>query len=111
MGTATAILGGAAMAALISGIFGLIGRALDKKDGKHTKCDEHLTLLTEAQMVSMYDRIKYLGTCYIADKEIATDDLEALLRMHDVYHRLGGNGYLDAIMTKVCDLPIKEAAK
>lgn len=59
----------------------------------------------------LYDRIKWLGKSYIAKGGISTEELEDLVKMHDIYHSLGGNGFLDAIMDSVKALPIEKGAK
>ena len=94
-----AILSGACAAAFVSGLFGLINRALDKKSDTNA-----------ALVIILYDRVKYLGKKYIDEGCISADDLCDLIKMHEVYHRLGGNGFLDEIMKKVKALPMKEEA-
>ena len=86
-----AIFGSGALAALISGIFGLIRDRKAKKDGMRAGVRQLL-----------YDKIKYLGRKYIAAGEVSEEDLEDLIDMHKIYHdELEGNGYLDHIMTEV----------
>lgn len=87
-----AVLGSSATAAIISGLFGLI-----KKRGGVAAGVRQL----------LYERIKYLGKCYIANKQISCEDLEDLIAMHKIYHTdLDGNGYLDTLMDAVKKLPI-----
>ena len=99
-----AILSGSCAAAIVSGVFGLINRRLDRKE----KCSGDIALLKEGQVIELYDRIKYLGRSYISDRVIDGEDLEDLIKMHNTYHKLGGNGYLDSIMDKVRALPLNE---
>ena len=92
-----AILGSGALSALISGIFALLRDKKAKKDGVRAGVRQLL-----------YDKIKYLGRKYVADGEVSCEDLEDLMDMHKIYHDdLGGNGYLDHIMTQVKKLRLK----
>lgn len=62
-----------------------------------------------AGKIILRDRIKYLGKNYIYNNEIDMEDLSDLIEMHEIYHgKLGGNGGLDHLMTKVKKLPIKK---
>lgn len=90
-----AILGSSALAAIISGIFGLIGSRQQKESG-----------VEAGVRILLYERIKFLGTRYVEKKYISNDDYEDLLKMHQVYHNaLKGNGFLDDIMEQVKKLP------
>ena len=44
----------------------------------------------EAQKVLMIDRVRYLGSSYIHDGEIALEDKENLAEMYQAYKALGG---------------------
>lgn len=63
--------------------------------------------LAHGQKTILHDRIKYLGRCYIKDEAIRLDDREDLLKMHDAYHQLGGNGNLNALIDDVLELPLR----
>ena len=91
-----AIIGSGALSAIISGVFGLVQNRKKKKDG-----------LRDGVRIMLYDRIKHLGRKYIADEEVSAEDLEDLISMHTIYHELGGNGFLDSVMSQVKALPIK----
>ena len=92
-----AIIGSGALSSIIAGIFSLIQNRKNKKDG-----------VSKGVRQLLYDRIKYLGRCYISDGTISAEDLEDLMQMHGIYHTdLGGNGYLDNLMEQVKRLPIK----
>lgn len=57
----------------------------------------------------LYNDIKTFAKTYIARGSITMEELEDLHTMHAVYHKdLDGNGYLDAIMAKVNELPVTE---
>lgn len=91
-----AVIGSSATAAIISGIFSLAKGRRRKHDG-----------VTTGVRQLLYDRIKYLGRCYIDRKEISSEDLEDIIEMHRIYHDdLDGNGYLDSLMDAVKKLPI-----
>ena len=66
--------------------------------------------LINADRYIMFDRIRYLGQKYVAEKEVDFDDRRILNQMHDVYHNeLGGNGDLKELMDAVNALPLKKA--
>ena len=86
-----AILGSSALAAIISGVFGLIGNRQQKESG-----------VEAGVRILLYERIKFLGTRYVEKKYVSND----LIKMHQVYHNaLKGNGFLDDIMEQVKKLP------
>lgn len=114
------ILAGAAGAALVTGIFGVImwflNRHATKTDRKeNTKIADcaargqeisDLRKLVESLVVAdrtiLYDRIKHLAKAYIKRGWITVEEYEDLKNMHKVYHdSLHGNGFLDDIMTEV----------
>lgn len=83
----------------------LLNRADKKKEREEAKNDKDDDL-KEAVMYLMYDRINYLANTYIQRGSIEHGELEVLKKMHACYHRMGGNGYLDAVMSAVDNLPI-----
>lgn len=90
--------GGAAVAGIFQVVTVLINNRKKKNDKEET--------ISEGVMVLLQDRIKFLAKHYIADTTISPEDLEDLMRMHNVYKNLGGNGYLDTLMAAVKDLPL-----
>lgn len=82
--------------AAIAGVFQLIMFFLNRKGAERAALEQIL----------QYD-IKMLCRLYIEAGEISVEDLEELMRMHEVYHKLGGNGYLNALMDAVKRLTIK----
>ena len=62
---------------------------------------------TQMDRALLYERIKFLARRFIAESEISGEDLEDLIAMHESYHNLGGNGFLDKLMQQVKSLPIK----
>lgn len=121
-----AIIGGGVGAAVVAGIFGLItwllNRKAQKEDRKEDRADQEqkdlnaeideikvlLDNLIVAERTSMYDRIKHLGNVYLERGSISSEEMEDLISMHEVYHTvLKGNGFLDSLMAKVKELPVK----
>ena len=97
--TLIAACGGAAIAGIFQVIVLLINNRKKKNDKEET--------VAEGVMVLLQDRIKFLAKHYLKDGEISPEDLEDLIRMHTTYKALGGNGYLDQLMTAVKDLTLK----
>ena len=97
MDIAIAIIGSGALSAVISGLFALASARQKKDQG-----------VQAGVRIILYDRIKFLGTRYIAAGEVGGEDLEDLIQMHKIYHDdLEGNGYLDKVMADVQKLKIK----
>jgi hypothetical protein len=113
-------LTGAAGAALVGGIFGIIMWCLNRKAAKEdaekediaTVCaargqtiealNKMVSALVVADRTILYDRIKHLAKSYIQRSWISVEEYEDLKRMHKVYHdELEGNGFLDALMAEV----------
>lgn len=102
------LLGGSAVAALINAIAEGIRqrrkRKYDRADGK----DKDNQALKDGLKWVLYDRIRFLGQKYIADRKVDFDDRRILNEMHSCYHNgLGGNGDLDVLMHEVNALPLK----
>lgn len=121
-----AILGGAAGAAFITGVFSLIKWCLERKAKKADRKEERSTddirkiearvsetqdtvdNLVIAMRMQMYDRIKQLAKSHIDRGYITVEELEDLDKMHDVYHGpLQGNGFLSELMEQVHHLPLR----
>lgn len=123
-----AILGGGVGTALVGGIFTLIQWRLNRKATREDLAEATSTascaargqeirelkrlvnVLVEADRTILYDRIKHLGKSYIARGYITVEELEDLDLMHGVYHnkdKLGGNGFLDVLMTTVRALDVR----
>lgn len=99
------LLSGAFGAALVAGIFGLLQRRRDQKEKQAARDDD---MICGVRML-LYAEIKHLGKAYLVRESITTEELEDLIAMHKVYHdALGGNGFLDALMEQVKNLPIKD---
>lgn len=122
------ILQGAATAAVVSGIFGLVqwwlGRRAQKSDkaaerqeareekrsGDMAEINRKLDVLFLADRTILYDRIKHLTKAYIDRGWVSVEELEDLNRMHAVYHdadKLNGNGFLRELMHTVNALEIR----
>ena len=93
-----AVLGSSALSTIITAL-------ISKKTIKSTK---ELGINKGVQLL-LYDRIKFLAKCYINQGFITAGDLEDINRMWECYHNdLGGNGFLDSLMSQVKILPIKD---
>ena len=115
------ILGGGVGTALVGGVFTLIQWRLNRKAAREDRATEMggqelqelkrlVNVLVEADRTILYDRIKHLGKSYIARGYITVEELEDLDLMHGVYHdkdKLGGNGFLDALMKTVHALEVR----
>ena len=116
-----AILGGGVGTALVGGLFTLLQWKLNRKaaredraaelDGQEVQELKRLVgVLVEADRTILYDRIKHLGKSYIARGYVTVEELEDIDLMHGVYHnkdKLGGNGFLDALMKTVHALDVR----
>ena len=121
MQTLLAILGGGVGTALVGGVFTLLQWKLSRKAAREDRAAELsgeesrelkrlVGVLVEADRTILYDRIKHLGKAYIARGYITVEELEDLDLMHGVYHdknKLGGNGFLDALMKTVHALEVR----
>ena len=115
------LLGGGVGSALVAGVFTLLQWRLGRKAAREDRAAELAALegrelkrlvgvLVEADRTILYDRIKHLGKSYIARGYITVEELEDIDLMHEVYHnkeKLGGNGFLDALMTTVHTLNVR----
>lgn len=114
------LFGGAAGAALVAGVFGLITWRWNRKAAQEDKAETRIVAdctargekieqinatvnaLVVADRAILYDRIKYLAKAHIKKGWISVEDYEDLKRMHQVYHdELQGNGFLDNLMGEV----------
>lgn len=127
-----AIVGGAAGAAIITGInerwkFKANRKAVkeDRAEAKADKMDELAKTLADMQQqlatlkasdtaqaealrLILLDRVLYLGKSYIDKGKISYDDRRRFHAMHDCYHTgLGGNGDAALIVEGVDALPLK----
>ena len=117
------LLGGGVGSALVAGVFTLLQWRLGRKAAWEDRAAELAALegrelkrlvgvLVEADRTILYDRIKHLGKSYIARGYITVEELEDIDLMHEVYHnkeKLGGNGFLDALMKTVHSLEVRVA--
>ena len=115
------ILGGGMGTALVGGLFTILQWRLSRTAAREDRAAELggqesrelkrlVGVLVEADRTILYDRIKHLGKSYIARGYITVEELEDLDLMHEVYHnkeKLGGNGFLDALMRTVHALEVR----
>lgn len=64
--------------------------------------------LDNAMMYLMYFNLKSQAEKCISEGHVTTDDLKMINDAHQIYHSLGGNGFLDALMAKVNNIPISK---
>ena len=109
------ILSSAVGVAVVTGLFKLLefwlNRRAKKKDDAQTitaaTCrarGEELADIKNALIVILHDRIKHLAKTYISRSYITVEEYEDLQGMHEVYHALGGNGFLNELMRTVAHL-------
>ena len=90
-----AIISSGTLSAIISGLFA----RQSQKQVEHNGVREGVRVL-------LYDRLKHLCKKAIHAGGITSDQLEDILSMHNAYHNIGGNGFLDSLVTQVKQLPI-----
>ena len=79
---------------------------LDELEGKINGLEKRLGGLERAQKITMHERIKRLAAKYCENGQISYSDYEIIKQMHEIYHNdLHGNGFLDAVMEDVDNLP------
>lgn len=79
---------------------------LDELEGKINGLNNRLGGLERAQKITMHERIKRLAAKYCENGQISYSDYEIIKQMHEIYHNdLHGNGFLDAVMEDVDNLP------
>lgn len=108
------IIGGSCGAAVVSGLFGLIVWRLnrnaakaDKADAEADKAAETLSNVVAGMRLLFYVEVRRECKQHLRDGSITTEDLKELMDMHRFYHDdLGGNGFLDALISKVKKLPV-----
>lgn len=90
------LLGGAAGAAIVAGVFGMVQSRTARKDAK-AKAIRYIMLYI------IQERAKQ----HIKEGKITLEDRRSLHHWHDLYHNgLGGNGDADALMAQVDRLPL-----
>ena len=72
-----------------SGLSAIVVAILNHHWAKKKNSSGKLDALVEAQKVLMIDRVRYLGSSYIHDGEIALEDKENLAEMYQAYKALG----------------------
>ena len=96
MGWLVELLGGAAGAALVAGVFTLIQNRKTQKDAKGKA-------LRYIMLYIIQERAKQL----IIEGCVTLEERRSLHHWHDLYHNgLGGNGDADALMAQVDRLPL-----
>lgn len=74
---------------------------------RHDKKVEAKSGMQAALRLLLKQQLKSMCVKYIEQEWIYEDELEDIISMHEMYHDvLGGNGYLDTLMSKVKALDI-----
>ena len=102
------VLGCGGFTALVSGVIQIRLWRLNRKATKEDKSDDYNKHLVAGIRAILHDRIKQLGKKHIASGFISTEDLRDIDAMHECYHDLKGNGFLDVVIKQVKALPIKD---
>lgn len=74
---------------------------LNKKSEAKSNVNKALMCLLGYELKSECRRL-------IKEKEVDFDDLEQLDELNDLYHQMGGNGYVKNLMSKVLSLEVKQ---
>lgn len=92
-----AIVGSGLLSTIVTQVFSAINRRKEAASG-----------VNEAMRLVLKDRLRFLAIHYIEQGWIYDDELADILDMHRCYHdKLKGNGYLDTLMAKVKNLPVR----
>jgi hypothetical protein len=102
-----AILGGAAGAAFVTGVWSLVQYKVKRRDEKDDQKDIECKALRYLMLFIIQERAK----SHIRDGKITLEERRSLHHWHSLYHDkrpagLGGNGDADALMDQVDGLPI-----
>lgn len=79
---------------------------MDELETKINGLETRLGGLERAQKITLHERIKRLAAKYCENGQISYSDYEIIKQMHEIYHNdLHANGFLDAVMEDVDNLP------
>lgn len=92
------------IAILSSGAFTTIINALLNYFNKK---NENKSVVNKALMCLLGYELKNECHRLIKAKAVVLDDLEQLQELNNIYHLMGGNGYVKTLMTKVEHLEVK----
>lgn len=73
-------------------------------DGEISSLKSDLTLLQEAALASMQDRLEFIMTRYLEIGKITVNQYKSLTHMVEVYHELGGNSFVTEMYEKCKEL-------
>lgn len=90
-----------------TGLWSLINFLVQRHFAKKDKRDTDMSLVKEALLATLQDRLLYLCEKYIQQGNIEMNQLQSLNRMYLAYKGLGGNEFIhDLVEKKVKNLPI-----
>lgn len=99
-----AFIAGGSMAAVISGVFGLIMYKTKRKDAEADENDEVKKALRYIMLYIIQDRIEE----YLKRGEVTMEERRSIHKWHELYHYgLNGNGDADLLMEEFDKLPTK----
>lgn len=88
-----AILSSSLVATLAQSLIRFIERRKDSGDASK-----------KALMLLLYCKIKEKAEQYISNQSISQDDYHDVQMLHEAYHSLGGDGFLDKLMREIEEL-------
>ncbi len=83
-----------------TGLWTLINFFVQRYFSKKDKRGDDLSLIKEALLATLQDRLLYLCEAYIAKGFIEMNQLQSLNRMYSAYTALGGNSFLHDLVEK-----------
>ena len=92
-----------------TGLWTLINFFVQRYFQKKDQRANDITLLKEAELASLQDRLLYLCERYISAGELELNQLQSLNRLYTVYRKLGGNEFIhDMMETQIPRLKINK---
>lgn len=96
---------------MVVAIFGSTGFwtwLMHKQDEKNAKKTD-LTLMSDALLAIIHDRMYYLCKKTISEGNITPEDYENLNKMYIPYQKLGGNGTVHKMMNEISNMSFGKA--
>lgn len=107
----TVVLGAGSITALVAGIINIRLYRLKRKDEKDDKKEDKDDLLKYGVRLLMRSYLSDKARKHISNGHIIYEDLKEILEQHEYYKKLGGNGYLDGLMSDIHKLPKQKTAE
>lgn len=100
------IYGSIITAIVTRGFFSFLQFLIKRHDDEKNHVDERESLLEEALLAILHDKIYTAGQKFIKRGKISAEDLSNLDHLYEPYKALGGNSTCEKIMERVNELPI-----